>query len=222
MKLMNSAIAAVGLAGIAAGASGVTIVDWNLQGQTGSQASVAVNSVAANITGATLARGAGLTGASGANSINASGWTGEATDYFSFGFTVDSGYSVDLSELAIGTRSSGTGPGTLGVFYSVDGYAAAIATFNQAPGANFVNTLVDLSSLANITGTVEFRVQAIGTTSAGGGTTGANGTARLTAYFTSGTFDRNLGLSGTVIPAPGSATLAALGIVAMGMRARRR
>lgn len=224
MKMaFNGVAAAAFVAATAGGALGsVTIADWNLEGQTGSQASVGANSAAANITGNTLSRGAGLTGAAGANSINASGWTGEATDYFAFGFTVDAGYQVDLNSLYIGTRSSNTGPGSVGLYYSGDGFANTVATFSQAPGSNFVNTIVDLTALANVSGAVEFRLAAIGSTAANGGATSAAGTFRITAYFVGGIFDHNLGFTGDVIPAPGSATLAALGIAAMGMRPRRR
>lgn len=224
MKMaFNGVAAAVFVTAAAGGAFGaVTIADWDLNGQPGSQASLAANSAAPNITGNTLSRGAGLTGSAGANSMNASGWTGDATDYYSFGFTVGAGYQVDLNSLYIGTRSSNTGPGTIGLYYNGDGFASAITTFNQAPGSNFVNTIVNLSALPNLSGIVEFRLAAIGSTAANGGATSAAGTFRVTAYFVGGIFDHNLGFSGEVIPTPGSATLAALGVAAMGMRPRRR
>jgi hypothetical protein len=59
-------------------------------------------------------------------------------------------------------RSSATGPGTIGLYYSGDGVTAALATFNQAPGANFVNSVVDLDSLPGLAGTVEFRLRQVG------------------------------------------------------------
>lgn len=224
MKMAFNGVAAAAFITVAAGGAfgAVTIADWDLNGQPGGQATVAANSAAANITGDTLSRGAGLTGSAGTNSINASGWTGEATDYFAFGFTVGAGYQVDLNSLFIGTRSSNTGPGTMGLYYSGDGFANTVATFSQAPGSNFVNTVVDLTALANVSGVVEFRLAAIGSTAANGGATSSAGTFRITAYFVGGIFDHNLGFSGDVIPTPGSATLAALGVAAMGMRSRRR
>jgi hypothetical protein len=217
---MKIAIMSSVAAALAASASAsVTLSQWDLLGAPGSQASTAgLGSV--NVTAANLARGAGLTGSGAANSISASGWTGETTDYFSFGFTIASGFSANLDSLYLGSRSSGTGPGTVGIFSSLDGYSTAIATINQAPGGNFVNSIINLSSLGTVSGTVEFRVYAIGTGSAGGGTTGSAGTFRLSAYFANGGFDRNLQITGDVIPTPGS--LALLGLAGLAANRRRR
>ncbi|MCU0922668.1 MAG: hypothetical protein MUF16_20500, partial [Burkholderiaceae bacterium] len=103
-------------------------------------------------------------------------------------------------------RSSATGPGTIGLYYSGDGVTAALATFNQAPGANFVNSVVDLDSLPGLAGTVEFRLRQVGTTAANGGSTGANGTFRLTGYFESGVFERSAQFTGSVTAIPEPAT----------------
>jgi len=223
---MNSLrIAAMAASLAASGASqAVTIVQWDLAGASGSQASTVASAAAAQVTGSELARGAGLAGSAGANSINASGWNGQASDYFSFGFTVAAGYTVDLDDLYIGTRSSGTGPGTMGLFYSGDGFTASLVTFDQAPGSNFVNSVVDLGSLPDLAGTVEFRLQQIGTTSASGGATGGNGTFRVTGYFNAGVFDRNTQFTGSVsaIPEPGSYALLLVGLAAVGVAVRRR
>jgi hypothetical protein len=196
-----------------------TVSQWDLQGAPGDQA-FTVGAGTAGVTAANLVRGAGLIGAVGANSMNASGWNDlGATDYFSFGFTPDAGVDVDLASLYIGTRSSATGPGFLGLFSSLDGFTTNLFTFAQAPGGNFVNSIVDVSSLPDITGPVEFRVKAINGTAANGGTTGAAGTFRVTGYFIGGVFDRNLQLTGTITPAPGSLALLGLGGV---FAARRR
>ena len=52
-----------------------------------------------------------------------------------------------------------------------DAIATALTTFDQAPGSNFVNTIVDLSALPDLMGNVEFRVAQIGTAAANGGST---------------------------------------------------
>jgi hypothetical protein len=195
-------------------AQAVTITEWDLTGTPGSQASTAAFGAAANVTGSALTRGAGLSGNAGANSINASGWSGQATDYFEFGFTVASGYTVDLSELFIGTRSSATGPGTVGLFYSGNGFSTALTTFNQAPGANFVNTLFNFSGLTGLTGSVNFRVMQVGTAAANGGATNTtSGTFRIADYFVGGIETSNLKLTGSVnsvvapIPVPAAVWL---------------
>ncbi|HBS28938.1 MAG TPA: hypothetical protein DEB06_05695 [Phycisphaerales bacterium] len=214
--------AAVVLAAVAGAASAQTVVDWNLSGALGTEASFAANSAAANITGGALARGAGLTGNTGTNSINAAGWNDlGANDYFSMSFSVNPGFQLDLSSLYIGSRSSGSGPGNLGLFYNGDGFTTNLFSFNQAPGGNFVNSVVDLSSLPALTGNLEFRVRALNGVAANGGAIASSGTFRLTAFFVNGLFDRNLQFTGTVSPVPTPGALALLGVGGL-MAARRR
>lgn len=201
------------------GASAQTIAQWDLQGTPGDQAFTA-GTAAAGVTAANLTRGTGITPTAAANSLSGSNWADLGPDdYFTFGFTADAGNSVDLSSLYIGTRSSGTGPGTLGLFYSGDGFSTNLFSFVQAPGGNFVNSVVDLSSLPELTGSVEFRIRSINAVAANGGSINANGTFRVTGYFVGGTFDRNLQLTGTIVPTPG-----ALGLLGLGglIAARRR
>ncbi len=218
MKIATCSLVGMVALAVSANAS-VTLSQWDTLGQPGSQASSA-GIGSANITAGDLARGAGLTGTAAANSISASGWNNQTTDYFSFGFTVASGFSANLDSLYIGSRSSGTGPGTLGLYYSGDGYSTNLFTFNQAPGANFVNSIVSLSGLTGLTGNVEFRIAQIGSLAANGGATSSNGTFRLTGYFANGAFDRNLQITGEVVPAP--ASLALLGLGGLAAIRRRR
>ena len=210
---------AVGIVALGGAATAQTIASWNLSGATGDQGSTTGTNTP-NITANALTRGPGLTGVAAANSMNASGWD-VAGRYFSFGFNVASGFSVNLKSLYIGTRSSGTGPGLIGLYYNGDGFTTALTTFNQAgtpSGTGFLNTIVNLSSLTGLTGNVEFRLRAIGTGSAAGGTTGSAGTFRVTAYFVGGAFDRDLQFTGTVVPTP-AALMGIAGLV--GIRRRR-
>jgi MYXO-CTERM domain-containing protein len=221
MKNFNTILAVGAVATVcgAADAALAKIANWNMAGLTGTEATAA--GTGSGVTALNATRGAGLTGASAANSMNASGWTGQATDYFSFGFTVGSGDSVNLSSLSIGTRASGTGPGSVGLFYSVNNYSVALATITQG-SATFVNSVIDLSALQGLTGTVEFRLMAIGTNSAGGGTTTSGGTLRMTNFF-SGSPSVDQGgffFTGEVVPAPGA--LALLGVAGLVGSRRRR
>lgn len=215
-------LAILGSVSIAAPAAAdlMNLLNYNLTGAAGNEA-LWGGIGGSNVSPLDLVRGSGLTPAAAANSFTASGWTGQATDYFSFGFIVDDEFIVDLASLSIGTRSSGTGPGTIGVYYSGDNFTTALGTITQGSGTN-VNTVIDLSSLTNLTGVVEFRLRAIGTNSAGGGTTASTGTFRVTNYFENSVNQNGFYVIGSVsaIPAPGA--IALLGIAgALGTRRRR-
>lgn len=240
IRIMNKQLgilsAAILAMSVSAGAVADTIVDWNLDGTPGTQPAQAVASAAAHVIGGSISRGAGLdTGGTACSSCFYSrGWDATTSgngsaDYFSFGFSVEAGYAVDLASLEIGTRASGTGPGTLGLFSSLDNYAAALYTFNQAgtpSGTGNLNQSIDLSTLGNITGSVDFRIYEIGNTqSDGSGATSSSGTFRLTNYYVAGASDHNMMLTGTVaaIPEPESYALFLSGLSLIGfMVARRR
>lgn len=209
---------------LAGPAHAAIIAEWDLTGQPGDQAASTASTSAAGITALDLSRGAGLTPNIGSNSINAAGWTGQDTDYFTLGFTVDAGSDVDLDALFVGARSSNTGPGMVGLFYSGDGFASSLATINLAPGTNFVNTEIDLTALPDLTGTVEFRFYAIGTTGANQSPMTAGGTFRLTDYFAGGAEARNLQFTGTIaaVPEPATCLMSLAGMALLSVAISRR
>jgi len=221
VKNINTILAVGAVTAVCGGveAAVVKIANWNMTDLVGTEASAA-GTGSTSVTALSATRGAGLTGAAGANSMNASGWSGQSTDFFSFGFTVASGESVTLSSLSIGTRASGTGPGTVGLFCSVNNFASAVATITQGSGT-YVNSVIDLSALGALSGTVEFRLMAIGTNSANGGTTSTGGTLRMTNYFTASPSADQGGFyfTGELVPAPGA--MALLGVAGL-LGARRR
>lgn len=221
---MKKTLLALSLA--AAGAAQAdTITAWDFSGDAGNQASEAAFSSATGVTGSAITRGAGLGANSGANSINSNGWESTVSgtgsnEYLSFGFTVDSGYAVDLSTLLMGTKASSTGPGTLGLFYSGDGFSTQLYTFVQNNVDNLYAS-IDLSALPTLTGSVEFRLYEIGNTQADGvGTTAASGTLRLIDHDTEGT----MAFIGTVSAVPEPETYAMLlsGLALLAGVARRR
>ncbi len=221
--ILSAALLAMSLS---AHAGAATIVDWDLSGAPGNQAVTAASSVAANIAGMDMSRGAGLGASAAGNSFSASGWSGQASDYFSFGFTVDSGYSVDLSNLTIATRSSNTGPGSVGLYSSLDGFTTALYTFSQAPGSNYVNSIVDLSVLQDLTGSVEFRLAQIGSAAANGGATGGAGTFRISEYNDNGNY-LNVAFAGDVnavaaVPEPETYAMMLAGLGLVGFMINRR
>lgn len=225
--MKNVIVSAIALATLA-GAAQAQIAQWDLLNTPGSQISQpGIGS--ANVTALPITRGAGLTASGASNSFSSAGWESAvagaaSTEFISFGFSVAPGFAVNLSELFIGTRSSGTGPGNLGLFSSVDGFSSNLFTFNQAStpsGTGFLNSQINLASLSNLTGNVEFRIIELGNTQASGsGATASTGTFRLTAFFSGGSFDRNLQFTGTVIPTPGALALA--GVAGLVVARRRR
>ena len=227
---------AVAVLGLTAGSvSADTIVGWNFQGATGNQTSTASSIAASHLTGLDVTRGSGLTPSAASNAISASGWDGtpaanpaDDTQYFQFGFEVAAGYEATLNQLFIGTRSSNTGPGNLGLFTSVDGFATQVATFTQS-GTSYLNSVIDLSGLGPITGTILFRIIKLDTVSANGGTVASTGTFRLTNYFDGGDtgsmrITGSVRPSSGVIPEPSSIVLMGLGVVGLAgvIRLRRR
>lgn len=228
---MNARVSAIALA-VSTGAllfsnaaQAALVAQWDLTGQIGSQVSSTALVLASGITGGLMSRGAGLTGSAAGNSFNSIGWNGQSTDYLSLTLNVAAGSSLDLQTLSFGTRSSNTGPGSIGLFYSGDGFTSAITTIVQ-PGISFVNSAIDLTALADVTGALEFRFYQIGNTAAGGGTSSATGTFRLTDYF-NGATDENLSLTGTVssvsaVPLPAAAWLLVAGLGVMGAAAKRQ
>lgn len=205
------------------------IVAWNLHGEPGNQISTTAAFSADNVTGNVVTRGGGLSAAGATNSINSSGWhvydsldPVRSAGYFTFGFTVDDGYRVNLDQLLITTRSSSTGPGTVVLRYSGDAFADNLWTFTQS-GTTFLNTTANLSHLTNLTGDLEFRLYSASSISANGGTVGSAGTFRITNY--QGASDGSFRFTGTVeaIPEPSSlALLSVLGVGAFGFWLRRR
>lgn len=215
---MKKTFALVLAAGLTAAASADVLVSYDALGLTGTEPQITGVAGTANLTAVDMVRGAGLIGNAGANSMNTAGWTGESTDYISFGFTVDAGFTANVDQLIIGTRSSGTGPGIMGVFYNGDGFTTALGTINQAPGGNFVNSIINLN-LTGLSGNVEFRLIQVGTVSAGGGTTGSGGTFRVADYLDGDGNFLDTQLTGEIIvPAPGAFALMGLG----GLVAARR
>lgn len=226
--MKNATLIALSL-GLATSAHGDLIAGWNISAAPGGAPLLAPTAAAGSVTGMDLTRGTGLTAVNAtAGNFAARGWNQQASDYLSFGFTVASGSSVNLSSLQIGTRSEGGAPGILALRSSVDGFGSDLFTFNQAatdggewgPGAGFIFSVIDLSALTSLTGTVEFRIYQVGDSAANGGFTDPARHFRLTNYFVNGADQGDMSFSGTVVPAPGALALLGLGGLIGGRRRR--
>lgn len=222
MNVRSSMIAMVLVALASSATQAETLVTYLTFGQPGDQETTPGVAQVAGLTAIDMVRGAGLSPNMGNNSFNSAGWTGEETDFIEFGFSVDTGLFTTLDSLFIGSRSSNTGPGTIGVFTSLDGFANEVFSIQQS-GTSFTNSIIDFSGLGPIVGDFTVRLIQIGTTSAGGGTTGEFGTFRVGDFFSDGEFT-TLQFTGTVgvIPEPSSIVLMGLGVAGLVGVARLR
>jgi hypothetical protein len=206
--------------------SAATLVGYNTLGMTGTEATLSATTVASGLSGDNLVRGDGLIGNVGVNSMNASGWTMEITDYFRFGFSVNSGYSATFTGFEFGSRSSAFGPGFIGVYAMVDdGLESLIYTINQSPGTNFVNSRFELSSPLLVSSNLSIYLRQIGTTAANGAATTSGGTFRITDYRApDGTTVTDVNLFGSVeaVPEPSACGLGAASIAALLLRRPNR
>jgi hypothetical protein len=214
---------------LATSTQAITIASWDTFGEPGDQVSTA-GTGSPNAAADAMVRGPGLIPNAGANSFNSRGWNaapvlppGLDLDYVQFGFDVDPGFSVNLDTLIIGTRSSNTGPGTIGVYTSLDGFAVPVATLLQ-PGEAFVNSVIDLSALGSVTGAFDIRLIEIGNTQADGiGVTTSTGTFRVVDFFDGNTFSDTQITGTTTASIPeGGFTLGLLGLGLASLALARR
>jgi hypothetical protein len=223
LQMIKALLSAGGL--LLAGSSHAALVaQWDMTGQLGTQATQSASTTDVNINTAVISRGAGITATAAGGSFNSTGWTFQTTDYVSLVFTVATGYTVALTNFVVGTQSSGTGPGTMGLYYSGNAFGTALASLTQG-SATLTNSSINLASLPILTaGTWEFRLYEIGTNSAGGGTTAAGGTFRLANNATLGavTFNGTIAPVISAVPVPASLPLLAAGLGALAFIARRR
>lgn len=163
----------------------VQILNYDFTGEPGNQEFTTPNMVADGMAGLNFGRGKDLNAVTTNNSISSTGWDSGDERFFTFGFTVAPDKLVDLSQLQIGSRASSAGPKDMALRYSGDNFTSDIATWVN-PSNAFLNQLIDLPNLQNLSGSVEFRIVNISETSAADGTIGSGGTFRITNFFESG------------------------------------
>lgn len=228
-------------------ARAVIVASWDLTGASGDQASQPANPGPAGFLGLPMIRGAGLVADPQVNTFSSTGWSGsDAGDYIEFGFTVAPGYAVDLTNLILRTRSANTGPGMMGVYTSLDGFASPYFTIDQSSLQDVldsdgdldvteflpvsVDSTIDFSSLSDIgPGNFVIRLIEVGNTQADGtGNTGGNAQFRVFEVNPSGpggTLDVQFNGTITAVPEASASLLAAAAALVAGaavvIRARR-
>lgn len=214
---MKSIIALVAVAGVAGAANADDILSY--AGANDFGAGSAPLSAAAGITGNNLFAGAGVDSTS-FSTFNYTSWDAATLadavaqdEYFSWGFNVDAGFSVNLEDFDIRYDRSGSGPDDVAIYLWEGSLGASTLVhsfdFNDAT-TGVTQTNIDLSSLTGLTGTVEFRLYAWASESSGG-------TFDLES-FAFPTDPRAIQVRGDIVPAPGAAALLAMG----GLVATRR
>lgn len=161
-----------------------------------------------------ITRGAGLAPTSNGNSFRALNWASAdvaaavtANDYFTWTISADPGCLLTATNAVFNWSYSGTGPSSMALRSSADGFASDLATFSSV-----VNGATQTTALAVSGSSVEFRLYAFGNT-ATGGTAGFDSSAAAGSGI--------LEVYGTTIPEP--VTLAFVGVgVAMFALLRQR
>lgn len=161
----------------------VTLLEWDMSGVDQSTVTLTAGTVATNISSTSpsgvLSRGAGasLPGSTGSNNFGASGFDSAslaaaitANDFFSFSITVNSGFTMSLTNLEFNMQRTSGGPTNAAVMSSVGGFTdgSEVSSYTVSSATGGGDQSIVLSSMSNLSGTVEFRVYGWG---GGGGTT---------------------------------------------------
>jgi hypothetical protein len=229
VNLIGAALLAAWAGSVAPAARADTILEqYEFQGLSGSETSLAPSFVASGLTGNNVTESAVLTPSAGNNSMNSSGWNLAGANY-SLGFAIQPGSAVTVDQLILTSRSSATGPGFIDVEASVDGGAFhTVATITQT-STNFNDEFLAITPVT-ATKSLTFEFVAANQTSAAGGTIGSAGTFRIGDFNPAGT-PTAFTLNGTVVPLaaavpePPAGVLTALGLAGVGivaLSARRR
>jgi hypothetical protein len=157
-RIVMTAVTAA-LAMLANNAGAAIIATYNLAGAAGGEASSAAPTISGNVTATSITRGAGLTANAGGNSFNSANFatTFDATKYVQLGIAPTAGNSLTLNNLFFNTQRSNTGPATVEIRSSLDGYATTIATIS--PPASLAAQSVALpAAFSSLSSGVTFRL----------------------------------------------------------------
>jgi hypothetical protein len=202
------AVAALWCAALTGGYAQTVLISWDVNGSNAASTGNLAGTPAASISAGTLSLGSGLAASSAASTFGGSGFdqsglAGAITnqDYLAFTITVADGYTLNLASLEyLAGKSSGSTTLSAVLTSNRTGFTASDAldtyTFtNSSPALRSV-TLAGITSLQTITGTVEFRLY---------GVSSSTDTFRIRSNA-----GADLKISGTVTAVPEPATTAAI------------
>jgi hypothetical protein len=141
-------------------------VTYTFTGSPGNQVSEAVDSNPVGALFSDITRGPGIVPASGVDSMNSSGWTTgsslDPNDYYEWTITPLAGFALDLTEFQINFQRSETGPLSVDVRNSLDGFGAfrllITVVDNTANHGVGVSSSAGLWDVVDITTPVTFRI----------------------------------------------------------------
>ncbi|MGH7281746.1 MAG: hypothetical protein ACRELY_09505, partial [Polyangiaceae bacterium] len=138
---------------------------FDFTGAPGDQASTSPSSSAPGIGAGDVTRSSSVTGTTGADSMNSSGWgTGSSADtskYYTFTITPDSKCALDITSVSVDSKASGTGPAKGAVATSDDSFGSKTAF---TPGSAGSVT----ASVSGASGALEIRVYGYSASSGSG------------------------------------------------------
>jgi len=157
------------------------ILTFDFNGLAGSEASAASNSNDANLSSATITRGAGLTASNNGNRFNATSWAVttisnavSGNDYMEFTITPNSGFEFNVTTMVFNVQRSGTGLRGIALRSSLDSYAANIDTEMAIADNTSTQVITFTVSQTGNTSAVTYRIY--GWAEATGGSGGFEGT----------------------------------------------
>lgn len=171
---------------LASQVSQAQLLQWNTWANAGTETSEPSVANDANIAAANMTMSGLTTGANG-NRFGGSTWgtsnpstLAEAitnNDYIQFTVTPNAGYSFTATSLVFIWDRSGTGPSSVALRSSADGYAANLGTVTGIVSGAFATNTITITGLTNITVATTFRIygyNATGGTGTGGFDTNVN------------------------------------------------
>lgn len=104
----------------------------------------------------------GYSGSSGNYNAGAAarvgGYSSSTSAYFEFTITPSTGYGVEVTSLSLGARSTGTGPTTIDIRSSLDGYASSLGTISYAANSAWIFNSTSLSLTSNLRSPLTIRL----------------------------------------------------------------
>lgn len=158
----------------------VPLLQWNSYGLSGTETTLTTAFSHASMTSSTLSKGSGLSSSANSNRFGGDNWfhTGNSASstlseaisngsYIEFSVTPAPGFSFSLSSFSFSWERSSTGPSSVALRSSVDGFSSDIGAVVGMP-ASISNNSIAISSINTKTSTIIFRLYGYGASNVAG------------------------------------------------------